>query len=283
MLNQHEYDKPAQQNYLAIGPQSGSSFDLKQLWEYRELLYFFIWRDIKVRYKQTVIGVFWAILKPLAAMVVFSVILGNFARMPSDGLPYPIFLYAGLLPWNYFSEAISAGGMSVVASSNLVSKIYFPRLIIPLASVITPFLDFFLSFLVLLGLMLWFSVVPTWKMLMLPLFLFCAALTALSVSLWVSALNVKYRDVGHAISFAIQFLMFASPVVYPSSLVPQNLKLLYMLNPMVSIIEGFRWALLSKSAPDFWSVVLSLVIVLALLIGGMVYFRHMERTFADVI
>jgi lipopolysaccharide transport system permease protein len=259
------------------------SLKLHELWEYRELLFFLVWRDVKVRYKQTVIGTSWAIIQPLMTMVIFTIIFGNFAKIPSDGLPYSIFAYTALLPWNYFSQAISRGGSSLVGSSHLISKVYFPRLIVPLASVVTPLVDFLLSFLVLLGMMVWFRITPTWGILALPLFLLLALVTALAVSLWFSALNVKYRDVGHTIPFLVQFWMYASPVTYPVSLIPEKWRLLYSLNPMTGVIEGFRWALLGKQSPDFGVVIVSALVVLLLLLSGLVYFKRMERTFADVI
>ena len=230
---------------LRIEPSRGFfKLDLAAVWEYRELLYFLVWRDVKVRYKQTIIGAAWAILQPLMTMMIFTIIFGNFANIPSDGLPYSIFSYTALLPWSYFSQAISRGGLSLVGEANLIVKVYFPRLIIPLASVVAPLTDFFLSFLVLIVMMGWFGIVPGWNVLYLPVFLLLALMTALSVALWLSPLNVRYRDVGHTIPFLVQFWLFASPVAYPLSLVPEQWRLLYSLNPMVGVIEGFRWALL---------------------------------------
>lgn len=257
--------------------------DLWAVWEYRELLYFLVWRNVKVRYKQTVIGAGWVILQPLLTMVIFTVVFGNFAKIPSDGLPYPIFAYTALLPWNYFAQAMQRSGSGLVTNANLISKVYFPRLIIPLASVLTPIVDLLWSFLVLLGLMVWFGVSPTWGVLALPLFLLLAMMTALAVSLWLSPLHVKYRDVGYAIPFLTQIWMYASPVVYPVSLVPEPWRLLYSLNPMAGVIEGFRWALLGKSSPDLGVMAVSAATVVALLFGGIVYFKRAERTFADVI
>src|SRR5215475_2570144 len=234
---------------IVIQPRKGLfHLDLSSIWAYRELLYFLVWRDIKVRYKQTVIGAVWAILQPLMTMVIFTVIFGNFAKIPSDGLPYPLFVYAALLPWEYFSQAISRSGVSVVNDANLVQKIYFPRLLIPLAAVVTPLVDFVLSFLILLGMMFWFRVVPTWSMMILPFFLLMALLTALSAGLWLSALNVKYRDVRYTIPFLTQFWMYASPIAYPVSLIPEKWRLLYSLNPLAGVVEGFRWALLGKES-----------------------------------
>ncbi|RMF90428.1 MAG: ABC transporter permease [Nitrospinota bacterium] len=257
--------------------------DLRAVWEYRELLYFLIWRDVKVRYKQTVLGATWSILQPLMAMVVFTVIFGNFAKVPSDGLPYPIFAYTALLPWNYFAKAIGRSGVSLVGSASLISKVYFPRLIIPLSAAIAPLVDFAIAFVILLGMMIWFSITPTWAILALPGLLLLALLTALTVSLWLSPLNVRYRDVGYIIPVIVQFWMYASPVVYPVSLVPEQWRLLYSFNPMVGVIEGFRWALLGKESPEFQAIALSALVVTVLLAGGIIYFKHMEQTFADLI
>ena len=269
---------------IVIQPRKGLfHLDLSSIWAYRELLYFLVWRDIKVRYKQTVIGAVWAILQPLMTMVIFTVIFGNFAKIPSDGLPYPLFVYAALLPWEYFSQAISRSGVSVVNDANLVQKIYFPRLLIPLAAVVTPLVDFVLSFLILLGMMFWFRVVPTWSMMILPFFLLMALLTALSAGLWLSALNVKYRDVRYTIPFLTQFWMYASPIAYSVSLIPEKWRLLYSLNPLVGVVEGFRWALLGMESPDFRLMAVSATVVLVILLGGLVYFKKTEQTFADII
>ena len=269
---------------ILIQPSKGLfHLDLRSVWHYRELLYFLVWREVKVRYKQTAIGAAWAIFQPLMTMVIFTVVFGNFAKIPSDGLPYPIFAYTALLPWTYFSQALSRSGASLVGNANLITKVYFPRLIIPLAGVAAPAVDFLFSFLILLGLMLWYGVTPTWGVLALPLFVTLALLTALAVSLWLSPLNVKYRDVGHTLPFLVQFWMYASPVAYPVSLVPEKWRLLYSLNPMAGVIEGFRWALLGKESPDFAVIAVSTCVVLVLLFGGIVYFKKMERTFADIV
>ncbi len=269
---------------IVIQPRQGLfHLDLGSVWLYRELLYFLAWREIKVRYKQTVIGAVWAILQPLLTMVIFTVVFGNFAKIPSDGLPYPLFAYVALLPWEYFSQAISRSGVSVVNDANLIRKIYFPRLIIPLAAVVTPLADFCLSFLILLGMMLWFHVIPTWGMMALPLFLLMALLTALSAGLWLSALNVRYRDIRYTIPFLTQLWMYASPIAYPVSLIPEKWRLLYSLNPLAGVVEGFRWALLGKESPDFSIMAVSAVVVLVVLLGGLVYFKKMAQTFPDVI
>jgi lipopolysaccharide transport system permease protein len=257
--------------------------DLKSVWQYQELLYFLIWREVKVRYKQTALGVAWAIFQPLLTMGIFTVIFGRFVKVPSEGLPYPIFAFAALLPWTFFSEAITRSSTSLVGDANLIRKVYFPRLIMPLASVTSPIVDFSFSFLVLLGMMAWFGIAPGWGMLALPIFLILALLTALSIGLWLSALNVRYRDVRYTVPFLTQLWMYASPVVYPLSLVPEKWRVVYGLNPMVGVIEGFRWGLLGKESPDLRVMAISAAVVTLLLIGGLVFFRRLERTFADVI
>ena len=264
-------------------PRGLGSLDVAALWEYRELLYFLVWRDVKVRYKQTFIGASWAIFQPAMTMAIFTVVFGNFAKIPSDGLPYAVFAYTALLPWTYFSTALSRSGTGLVSNANLITKVYFPRLIVPLASVIAPAVDFLFAFLLLLGLMAWFGIVPTWGILVLPLFFLLAMITALAIGLWLAPLNARYRDVGHTIPFVTQFWMFASPVVYPVSLIPESWRLLYSLNPMVGVIEGFRWALLGKGDTDFSPMLVSVAVVLVLLVGGLVFFKRMERTLADVI
>lgn len=284
IVNRSTSESGVRQPTAVIEPSKGLfHLDLKAVWEYRELLYFLVWQDVKVRYKQMVIGAAWAILQPLMAMVIFTVVFGHFARIPSDGLPYPIFTYTALLPWTYFAQAIGQSGASLVGNANLIRKVYFPRLIVPISAAIAPLVDFAIAFVVLLGMMAWFGIAPTWGVLALPLFLLLALVTALAVGLWLSALNVRYRDVGHTIPFLIQIWMFASPVVYPVSLVPERWRLLYSLNPMAGVIEGFRWALLGKKSPDFGVMTVSAIVVLTVLLGGIVYFKQMERTFADVV
>ena len=255
--------------------------DLAGIWAYRELLYFLVWRDLKVRYKQTLIGTGWVVIQPLMTMAIFTVIFGNFAKIPSDGLPYPIFSYAALLPWNLFSSSLNRGGESVVNNANLVTKIYFPRLILPLSSVLSPMADFAIAFVILIGMMIWFGIAPTVGILMLPIFVILAICTALAMGLWLAALNVRYRDVRYTIPFLIQIWMFASPVAYPVSMVPEKWRWLYSLNPMAGVIEGFRWALLGNQSPDFSVMAISATVVMGLLAAGMVYFKQMERTFAD--
>ena len=269
---------------IRIEPSRGwVSIELSELWTYRELLYFLIWRDVKVRYKQTVIGIGWAILQPLLTMVIFTMIFGNFAKIPSDGLPYPVFAFTALLPWNLFAGALNRCTLSLVGSANLITKVYFPRLIVPVSAIISGIIDFAIAFVFLLGLMLWFHIVPTWGAIALPIFLLLTLITALAVGLWLSALNVRYRDVGQAIPFLIQIWMFLSPVAYPVSLIPEKWRLLYSLNPMAAVIEGFRWGLLGKEGPDFKVIAVSTAVVVALLLSGFVYFKRMERTFADVM
>ena len=256
---------------------------VRELWEYRDLLLFLAWRDISVRYKQTILGAAWAIIQPLFSMIVFSVFFGGLARIPSDGLPYPIFSYAAMLPWQYFANAMMASSNSLVGSAHLLTKVYFPRLVIPLASVVPPAADFAIAFVVLLGMMAFYRIAPTWNVLWLPLFLLLALITALGVGLWLSAMNVQYRDIRYAVPFLVQFWMFASPVTYPSSLVPGGWRMLYGLNPMAGVIEGFRWALLGTNTAPGPMIAVSTLVALVLLVSGAFYFRHMEKTFADVV
>ena len=260
-----------------------ASLKLRELWHYRELVYIFVWRDLKVRYKQTAIGLVWAILQPLMTMIVFTLVFGKFAKMPSDGLPYAVFSYAALLPWNYFARSLTGSISSVVENAHLITKVYFPRLLLPISATLSGIIDFGISFIFLLGMMTWFGFVPTWGALLLPLFLLLIILTALSVSLWLSVINVRYRDVGQAIPLLVQLWLFASPVAYPVSVVPQQWRLLYSLNPMTGVIEGFRWALFGKENPPLMPLMVSMVVVAGLLWGGMVFFKRMELTFAEVV
>lgn len=259
-----------------------SSLNLTQLWKYRELLYFLVWRNIKVRYKQTALGAAWAIIQPFFTMVVFSFFFGRLAKIPSEELPYPIFSYAALLPWNYFAQSLSLSSSSLVNSSQLIRKVYFPRLVIPISSVISGLLDFVIAFSVLLGMMLFYGIRPTMGVLLLPVFLLLALVTALGVGVWLSALNVEFRDVRYVVPFLTQVWLFATPVVYPSSLLDEPWRTLYGLNPMVGVVEGFRWALLGTKPPGAMIGISALVSVV-ILISGALYFRRMERTFADVI
>ena len=260
-----------------------TALKLRDLWQYRELLYFLTWRDIKVRYKQSVLGAIWAIIQPVMTMIIFSVIFGQFARLPSDGVPYPIFAFTALLPWNLFAGALTRSTASVVGSANLVQKVYFPRLVIPVASTLAVLVDFAIAFLVLVGLMFYYGFVPTLATLTLPMFILLALATALGVGLWLSALNVQYRDVGHAIPFLVQAWLYASPVAYAASLIPERWQALYAINPMVGVIEGFRWALLGTGPGPGPMLAVSSGITLVLLISGALYFRRMEKTFADVV
>jgi lipopolysaccharide transport system permease protein len=259
------------------------ALDLGAIWEFRELLYFLVWRDVSVRYKQTILGAAWAILQPLLTMVIFTVVFGNFARIPSDGLPYSIFAFAALVPWTYFAQAIGRSGVSLVSDSNLVRKVYFPRLIIPLAAAAAPLMDFLVSFVVLVLMMAWYGISLHWNLLALPFLLFMTLMTAVAVGLWLAPLNARYRDIGYTIPFVTQVWFYASPVTYPLSLVPQKWRLLYGLNPMVGVIEGFRWALLGTQHPDVAVTAISLVMVVVLVVTGMIFFRWMERTLSDVL
>ena len=269
---------------LFIRPQTGwTAAGLKELWEYRELLYFLTWRDIKVRYKQTVLGAAWAIIQPFFMMVVFSLFFGYLAKVPSDGIPYPIFAYCALLPWQLFAHALTESSNSLVANERLITKVYFPRLVVPISAVLGGLLDFAIAFVILLLMMAYYGVRPTWAIVTLPAFLLLAMLTALGVGLWLSALNVKYRDVRYTISFLIQFWLFATPVAYSSSLVPARWRALYGLNPMAGVVEGFRWALLGKSEGPGALLAVSVAVVILILIGGLYYFRRMEAEFADVV
>ncbi|MBC8509686.1 MAG: ABC transporter permease [Chloroflexi bacterium] len=267
-----------------IEPDKGwVSLKLGELWEYRELLFFLSWRDISVRYKQTVLGAAWAIIQPFFTMIVFSLFFGRLAQIPSDGVPYPVFSYAAMLPWQYFSTAMTASSNSLVGSSNLLSKVYFPRLVIPLASVLPPAVDFVIAFVVLIGMMVYYGIALTWNLLWLPAFLLLALVTALGVGLWLSAMNVQYRDIRYAVPFLVQFWMFISPVAYPSSMVPEPWRALYGINPMTGVIEGFRWAMLGTDTSLGLETAVSVFVSLVLIVSGLYYFRRMERTFADVV
>jgi lipopolysaccharide transport system permease protein len=275
---------PATPATIEIRPGRGL-FDLElgSVWRYRELLIVLTLRDIQVLYKQAALGVAWAIIQPVFAVVIFSVIFGRFAKMPSDGIPYPIFAFAAVLPWTYFAEAVRRGGTGLVTDAELVRKVYFPRLVIPLAGVIAPLLDFMIAFVVLLGAMIWFGVMPTWRLLAVPPLLVVAALLALAIGLWLGPINVRFRDIKYTLTFMLQIWMYATPIVYPLSIVPARWKWLYSLNPMVGVIEGFRWAVFGKGAPDIPSIGLSVFVIGVLLAGGLIFFRRMERSFADLI
>jgi lipopolysaccharide transport system permease protein len=256
---------------------------LRELWEYRELLYFFVWRDIKVRYKQTVLGAAWALLQPLSTMLMFSLFFGKLVHIPSEGLPYPIFYYSALLPWTYFSGALGTGTNTIVNNQHVITKVYFPRLTLPLSAVLSGLVDFAISFGMLAALLLYYGIRPTAAIIFLPLFLLLAIATALAVSLWLSALMAIYRDVRYVVPFVVQFWMFASPVVYPSSLVPQKWHWLYSLNPMAAVIEGFRWSLTGHGNLPGFPTGVSVTVVILILLTGMAYFKRMETTVADVV
>ena len=269
---------------LLIRPSRGwAALDLADLWQYRELIYFLTWRDIKVRYKQTVLGGAWAILQPFLTMVVFSVFFGRLAGIPSDGLPYPIFAYCALLPWQLFAHALTESSNSLVANERLITKVYFPRLVVPISAVLAGLLDFLVAFVVLIGMMMYYHIRPTAAVWTVPLFLLLAVGAALGVGLWLSALNVQYRDVRYTIPFLTQFWLFLTPVAYPSTLVPVSWRALYGLNPMAGVVEGFRWALLGKTEGPGALLAVSVAITIVMLVGGLYYFRRMERTFADVV
>ena len=256
----------------------------RELWRFRELLFFLAWRDLAVRYKQTVIGVSWALLRPALTMVVFTVVFGKLAKLPSGDVPYPILVLTGLLPWFFFSSALADASHSIVGSASLISKIYFPRLLVPLSAVLVSFVDLMLSGIILAALMVWYGVVPDWRIVALPVFIAVAFLAALGAGLWITALNVKYRDFRYIIPFIIQFGLYISPVGFSSSIVPERWRLLYSLNPMAGVIDGFRWAFLGDKAHLHWpGFILSLALVAALLFSGIYYFRKTERTFADLI
>lgn len=257
--------------------------NLDEVWRCRGLLYFLVWRELKVRYKQAAIGAAWAIIQPIIAVAIFAVIFGMFAKLPSDGVPYVVFAFTAVLPWTYFAEALRRGSTGLVADSELIQKIYFPRVLLPLAMVIAPLVDFAAGFLVLVVLLVWFGIMPGPYIVLLPVFLLVAAALALSMALWLGPLSVRYRDITYALPFLIQVWLYASPVAYPSSLVPARWKLLYDLNPMVGVIEGFRWVLLGGAHPDVRAMAVSGLVILAALAGGLAFFQRMERSFADVI
>ncbi len=256
----------------------------QDLWRYRELFWFLAWRDILVRYKQTLIGVIWALLQPLLTMVVLSVVFGRLANLPSDGVPYPILVFAAMLPWQFFANSLGASSQSLVSNAHVISKVYFPRLIVPASAIVVSFVDLLLSGVILLGLMVVFQFVPSWRLIFLPVLVAIAALASLGASLWLAALNVQYRDFRFVVPFIIQFGLYVSPVGFSSAIVPPQWRLIYSLNPMVGVIDGFRWAILGQASPLYWpGFCLSLVLMCGLLASGIWYFRRMERTFADVI
>jgi homopolymeric O-antigen transport system permease protein len=256
----------------------------KDLWRYRELFFFLAWRDILVRYKQTVIGLAWALLRPFLTMLVFTLVFSKLAKLPSGGAPYPILVFAALLPWQFFSSAFSSAGDSLISNAGMISKVYFPRLVIPASAVIVSFVDFLISWLILVGLMIWYGFEPEWRILTLPLFIFVAFGAAMGAGLWIAALNVKYRDFRYIIPFVVQFGLYISPVGFSSSIVPEKWRLLYAVNPMVGVIDGFRWAILGENIQLYWpGFLLSIALILVILLTGIVFFRNTEKTFADII
>ena len=269
---------------IVVKPSKGwIPLKLKELWEYRELLYFLTWRDIKVRYKQTVLGAAWAIIQPFFTMVVFSLFFGKLAKVPSDGIPYPIFAYAALVPWTFFANGLNQSANSLVGDANLIKKVFFPRLAIPISIVIAGAVDFVLAFIVLLGMMVFYGIFPTLNIIWLPFLLLLTFITALGTGLWLSALNVQFRDVRYTVPFLTQFWLFATPIAYPSSLLSEPWRTLYGINPMVGVVEGFRWALLGTDTAPGPIMIVSSLVALALLIGGAYYFRRLEKSFADVV
>ncbi|MDI6693628.1 MAG: ABC transporter permease [Anaerolineales bacterium] len=281
-----------QEMVLFLRPSRGwAALNLKELWHFRELIYFLTWRDVKVRYKQTALGAAWAILQPFLTMVVFTIFFGRLAKVPSDNVPYPIFSYTALLPWGLFTKALTDAGRSLVANRAMITKIYFPRLAIPIASVLGGLVDFALAFVVLIGMMLYYNFAPgsdyhiavTPALATLPLFLLLSVVTALGVGLWLSALNVLYRDINYVLPFITQFWLFITPVAYPASMVPGRWQLLYALNPMAGVVEGFRWALLGTQSAPGPILAVSTTIAILILVTGLFYFRRMERTFADTV
>lgn len=269
---------------IVIEPRKSFSLvDFRELWEYRELLSFLAWRDLKVRYKQTVLGIFWAIIQPVFTMLVFSLFFGKLAQMPSDGIPYPVFTYSGLVPWTFFATSLTISANSLVNNPRLLTKVYFPRVLIPLASVLPCLVDFALAFSVLGLMMVGYGLLPTTNIIWLPFFLLMAVGTALGAGLWLAALNVQFRDVRYAVPFLIQFWLFCTPVAYPSSLLEEPWRILYGINPMVGVVDGFRWALLDTRHEFGWMIGLSIITMVILLLTGLAYFRKMERTFADIV
>ncbi len=276
-------DSPVKLQTVIEPPHGWPTLELSTLWRYRDLLAILVWRDFSVRYRQSVLGSAWAVIRPTLSVLVFTLVFGVVAHLPSDGIPYPLFSLAAMLPWLYFSTALTNATNSVIGSGALLTKVYFPRLILPIASVVVGLADVAIQFVLLIGLMFWFGVVPGFQIMLMPLFLAECVLAALACGLWLTALNVKYRDVGQAVPFLIQTSMYLTPVVYPTSLVPERYRTLYSLNPMVGIIDGFRWSLLGSRAPDFALHSAGMMVLLFLFVTGLYHFRKLERSFADVI
>lgn len=256
----------------------------KDLWRYRELFYFLAWRDILVRYKQTTLGIAWALIRPLLTMIIFTIVFSKLAKLPSGNVPYPLLVLAAMLPWQFFASAVTESGNSLIGNANMISKVYFPRLVIPTSAVIVSFVDFLISGLIIFALMLWYGFVPDWRLLALPLLMLLVFATALGTGLWIAALTVKYRDFRYITPFIVQLGLYISPVGFSSSIMPEHWRLFYSLNPMVGIVDGFRWSLLAGQSPLYWpSLLLSIGLTLILLISGTIYFRKTERNFADLI
>ena len=269
---------------ILIKPGMGAMHYWRDIWRYRELFFFLAWRDILVRYKQTAIGVAWSVIRPLATMLVFTIVFGTLAKLPSNGVPYPIMVYTAMLPWQFFANSLPESSNSLIDNANLLTKVYFPRLIVPAGSVIVGLVDFFISLVILFGIMLWYQYIPDIRMLMLPFFLLLAFFAAFGAGLWLSALNVKYRDFRYVVPFLVQFGLYISPVGFSSAIVPGKWRMLYFLNPMVGVIDGFRWAILGDAFPIYWpGLALSACLTLLMFISGLIYFRNMERSLADVI
>ena len=273
-----------EQPELLIKPGMGALHYWRDIWRYRELFFFLAWRDILVRYKQTAIGIAWSVLRPLLTMMVFTIVFGNLAKLPSNGVPYPIMVYAAMLPWQFFSNSLTESSNSLIDNSNLLTKVYFPRLIVPAGAVIVGLVDFLISLIILFGIMAWYQYLPDIRMFLLPFFLVLAFLASFGAGLWLSALNVKYRDFRYVVPFLVQFGLYISPVGFSSAIVPDKWRMFYFLNPMVGVIDGFRWAILGDAFPVYWpGLALSASLTLLMFIGGLLYFRNMERNFADVI
>ncbi len=272
------------QNKIIIEPNKSIKYFWQELWQYRDLFYFLAWRDVLVRYKQTVIGIAWSVLRPVLSMIVFTVIFGKLAKLPSGNIPYPILVFSAMLPWHFFSNTFTISSNALIANVNMVSKVYFPRIIIPTVSMVVSLVDFMISFVILIGLMVWYGFYPDWKIIVLPFLMFLAILTSLGAGYWIAALNVKYRDFRHIVPFVAQFGLYISPVGFSSDVIPEQWRLLYSINPMVGVIDGFRWALSGNNAPIYWEgFCLSVVLAFLLFIFGGIFFLKTERGFADVI
>jgi lipopolysaccharide transport system permease protein len=282
-LRNAEAAAPARHRIVIEPRKARLSLDLAELWRYRDLLSLMVWRDFSSRYRQSVLGPGWAVFRPVLSVLVFTIIFGKVARLPSDGIPYPLFTFAAMIPWLYFAGALNDTTHSVVLSSHLLTKVYFPRLIIPLSTVLTGLVDCAIQFVLLLGLMSWYGIAPAWTIVFAPLFIFQCMIASLSVGLWLTALNVKYRDIGHLVPFLSQIWMYLTPVVYASKMVPERFRALYSLNPMVGVVDGFRWSILGQSAPNWVMMAVSCGAVFSLFVSGLYYFRSVEQTFADII